>query len=87
MAYIMNPNSYRIGYSLAWSDSWYSNKKVYPVILQNIINIRNFIIYYLTRGQIEQLDIYLSNINILIKKRTFINNILFLWSWLWSIYV
>jgi len=63
----MNPNSYRLGYSLTWSDSWYSNKKVYPIIIQNIINVRNFIVYYLTNKSLEQLDIYLSHLNFIIR--------------------
>jgi hypothetical protein len=67
MAYVMNPNNYRLGYSSSWSDNWYANKKVYPVVLQNMLTIRGFITFLLTKKKFEKLDIYLSHLHISIK--------------------
>jgi len=64
MAYVMNPYSYKLGYSLSWSDDWFSNKKLYPVILQIMLTIRYFLIFFWTRRKMEKLDTYLSHINL-----------------------
>ncbi len=67
MAYVMNPYSYKLGYSWNWSDSWYANKKIYPVVLQNMLMVRRLITYFLTGQKFESLDIYLSHIHMQIK--------------------
>ena len=64
MAYVMNPYSYKLGYSLSWSDDWFSNKKLYPVMLQNMLTIRYFLIFFWTSRNIEKLDTYLSHLNL-----------------------
>lgn len=64
MAYVMNPYSYKLGYSLSWSDNWFSNKKLYPVMLQIMLTIRYFLIFFWTSRNMEQLDTYLSHLNL-----------------------
>jgi len=60
----MNPYSYKLGYSLSWSDDWFSNKKLYPVMLQIMLTIRYFLIFFWTSRNIEKLDTYLSHLNL-----------------------
>jgi len=66
MAYVMNPYNYKLGYSLSWSDDWFSNKKLYPVILQIMLTIRYFLLFFWTRRKIEKLDTYLSHIHLML---------------------
>lgn len=67
MAYVMNPYSYKLGYSLSWSDNWYSNKKLYPVMLQIMLTVRYFLLFFWTNKTMEKLDVYLSHLNLTLK--------------------
>ena len=64
MAYVMNPNSFKLGYSKSWTNNWYANNKLYPLILNVMLNVRSFLLYFLTDRNLEKIDIYLSHINI-----------------------
>lgn len=64
MAYVMNPNNFKLGYSLTWSDNWYSNNKLYPLMLHIMLNVRSLIGYFFYNKRIEKINIYLSHMNL-----------------------
>ena len=60
----MNPNTFKLGYSQTWSDSWYSNNKLYPLMLNAMLNVRAIIINLFNKKKIEKMDIYLSHLQL-----------------------
>ena len=60
----MNPNTFKLGYSQTWSDSWYSNNKLYPLMLNSMLNVRALVYYIFNKKRIEKMDIYLSHMQL-----------------------
>ena len=67
MAYVMNPNSFRLGYSKTWSDQWYTNNKLYPILLNQLLTMRGIVLYCLTNKKVQRKNIYVSHIHIGLK--------------------
>jgi len=64
MAYILNPISYRIGYTMTWNDLVFTNKLYYPTVLHMLLNVRSVIEYLATKKGVEKGGLYFSHLKI-----------------------
>ena len=64
MAYVMNPNSFKLGHSVNWSDKWYTVNKLYPVMLHIMLTVRTVVYNLFSRRRFEKIDVYLSHVNL-----------------------
>src|SRR5690606_40762912 len=59
-----NLYSFKLGHNMSCSMNWYTNNKLFPIMLHIMLNIRSFLHYFLNNQRLEKNDIYLSHVNI-----------------------
>ena len=72
MGHLSNPIGFRLSCQKNWIDNWFVKNLYYPEYINGMLNIRDYLYYYLTRKKSLKCGICLSHFNILKIKKKYI---------------
>ena len=61
MGHLSNPIGFRLTFEKKWNFTFFAKNIYYPEVINTVINIRDYIYYYLTRKKMLQSGLSLSH--------------------------